>query len=83
MITEIRNNISRQLQVQTRFSQILSSFRILDFIISSNLDDSKTSIINSLFKSRDIYNLKAKLRRESLRLLTSIQALIRELKQED
>jgi hypothetical protein len=36
-----------------------------------------------LFKSRDIYNLKSKLRRESLRSLTSIQALIRELKQED
>jgi hypothetical protein len=83
MIAEIWNDISRQLQVQTKSSQILSNFRILDFIIFSNLDDSKNSRINSLFKSRDIYNLKAKLRRESLKSFTSIQALIRELKQED
>jgi hypothetical protein len=36
-----------------------------------------------MIKSRDIYNLKTKLRREFLELLSSIQALIRELNQEN
>jgi hypothetical protein len=36
-----------------------------------------------MFKFRDIYNLKAELRREVLKSLSSIQALIRELDQDD
>jgi hypothetical protein len=71
------------LQIQTKSSQILSSLRILDSIDSSSADSENSIVINSMFKSRDIYNLKAELRRETLKSLTSIQALIRELDQDD
>jgi uncharacterized protein YpbB len=54
--------------MQTALFKILFTLR-LDVVF----DDS------SLFKSRDIYNLKAKLRREDLESLTLIQALMREL----
>jgi CRISPR/Cas system CSM-associated protein Csm5 (group 7 of RAMP superfamily) len=80
LTSEIRNDISRQLRVQTKSSQILSSLRVFDFIDSFSSDSENSIVINSLFKSRDIYNLKAKFRREFLESLTSIQALIRELK---
>jgi hypothetical protein len=87
MIAEIQNDVSRQLQIQIKSVEIFTSLRILEFTFSSNLDDSKydleNSVIISLFKSRDIYNLKTKLRRESLKSLISSQALIRELKQKD
>ncbi len=81
MNAEIRNDISRQLQIQTKSSEIFTSFRISEFIISSNLENFEE--FNSMFKSRDIYNLKVELRRESLKSLTFIQILIRELKQEN
>jgi hypothetical protein len=71
------------LQIQTKSFQILSSFRIFDFIDSSFADSENSIVINSMFKSRDIYNLKAELRRETLKSFTSIQALIRELDQDD
>ncbi len=88
MIAEIKSDVSRQLKVQTTSSQIIFSLRIEDFITSASVSaadiDSKNSqIINSMIKSRDIYNLKTKLRRESLESLSFIQALIRELNQEN
>jgi hypothetical protein len=67
MTFEMRSVISRQLTMQTVFFKILFTLR-LDVVFDS-----------SLFKSRDIYNLKAKLRREDLKSLTFIQALMREL----
>jgi hypothetical protein len=41
LTAEIRNNVSRQLQVQTKSSQILSSLQIFDFIdsLSSNSEN--------------------------------------------
>ncbi len=83
LIKKIRDDISRQLQIQTKSAQILSSLRISDRVASSDLENLENSIITSLFKSRDIHNLKAKLRRESLKFLTSVQILIRKLKQVD
>jgi hypothetical protein len=81
---EIRNDISRQLKIQIAFSQIFTSFRILNLTIEVNMNDSKNSIIlNSMLKFRDIYNLKAKFRRQSWKFLTFIQALICELKRKD
>jgi hypothetical protein len=68
MTFEMKSDISRQLTVQTAFFKILFTLR-LDVVF----DDS------FLFKSRDIFNLKAKLRREDLESLTLIQALMREL----
>jgi hypothetical protein len=72
MTFEMRSDISRQLTVQTASFKILFTLR-LDI---ANFD-------SSIFKSRDIYNLKAKLRRENLESLTLIQALMRELNQDD
>jgi hypothetical protein len=74
MIDEIKSEIFKALAVQTWSSQVLFSLRILDSMIEINIDDSKNPrIINSLFKSRDIYNVKTQLRRETLRSLTSMQ----------
>ncbi len=81
MTSEIKSEISRQLIVQIASSQILSSLRVEDSI--TEFDDWENSenlrIINLMFKSRDIYNVKAQLRREILDSLTSIQVLIQEL----
>jgi hypothetical protein len=74
MISEIKSDISRQLIVQTASSKILFTLR-LDFAFNDDL--------NFLFKSRDIYNVKAKLRRDDLNSLTSIQVLMRELNRDD
>ncbi len=74
MISEMKSDISRQLTVQIASSKILFTLRF-DF---ANFND-----INSLFKSRDIYNVKAKLRRDDLDSLASIQALMRELNRDD
>jgi hypothetical protein len=79
MTSEIRNDIARQLRVQATFSQIISSLRISNSIDDSFVDSKNSEIINSLIKSRDIYNLKTKFRRDSLEPLTFVQALIREL----
>jgi hypothetical protein len=83
VMIEMKNDVSRQLKIQTILSQIISSLRIFDSASASFLDSKNLEIINSMIKSRDVYNLKTKLRRESLELYTSIQALIRELKQEN
>jgi hypothetical protein len=84
MTTKIKSEISRVLTVQTASSKILFSLRVADLMTSVNFDDSENLyIVNFLFKSRDIYNLKTQLRREALESLTSMQALIRELNQEE
>ncbi len=84
MISEMRNDISRQLIVQMTSTKILSSLQISNFTTEINFDDSEHFyVINSLFNARDIYNVKIQMRRDVLRLLTSIQALIRELDQDD
>ncbi len=76
---KIRNDISRQLRVQTKFFQILSSFRTFNFIDFLSFDSKNSIVINSMFKSRNVYNLKKKLRREFLEFFTLIQTLIRKL----
>ncbi len=84
MTSKIKSEISRQLIVQIASSKVLSNLRVFDLIIDVNFEDSKNPrIINSMFKTRDIYNLKAELRRNVLSSLTSVQALIRELDQDD
>jgi hypothetical protein len=84
MISEMRNVISRQLTVQMTSTKILSSLQISNFITEINFDDSEHFyVINSLFNARDIYNVKIQMRRDVLRSLTSVQALIRELDQDD
>jgi hypothetical protein len=84
MTFEVKNEISCQLIVQIASSQIISSLRIIDFIIDwDNMNLENSRIINFMFKSRDIYNMKAQLRREAFDLLTLIQALIQELNRDD
>jgi hypothetical protein len=78
MISEIKNDISRQLTVQMTLTKILSQLQISNFTTEINLDDSEHFyVINSLFNARDIYNVKTQMRRKALELLTSVQALIR------
>jgi hypothetical protein len=73
MIDEIKSDISRQLTVKTASFRILSTLRLDEF---ANVD-------NSMIKSRNIYNLRAQLRRDDLRSLTLIQILMRELNEND
>ena len=80
MTAEVQSEISRALTVQQAPSQILSSLRIPDPVTGISHDDpSDPRPVNPLFKPRDIYNFKGKLRRETLGPLTPIQALIQEL----
>ena len=84
MTTEVKSEISRALTVQTAPSKILSSPRIFDPVSGINFDNPENPyIVNSLFKPRDIYHIKAQLRREALGSLTLVQALIKELKEGD
>ena len=70
--------------MQTAPSRILSSLRIPDPMTGVNHEDPEDPVIvNPMFKPRDIYNVKAQLRREALGPLTPVQALIRELDQGD
>ncbi len=74
MTSEIKSDISRKLTVHIASSKILFIFR-LDFAFNDDF--------NLLLKSRDIYNVKAKLRRDDLDSLTSIQVVMRELNRDD
>jgi hypothetical protein len=71
-MSKIKNEMTRQLIIQTASSKVLSVIR---------LDDSTAA--NAMFISRDVYNLQTQLRREELESLTSIQILIREFDQND
>jgi hypothetical protein len=84
MISEMRNDISRQLTVQMTSTKIVSNLQIFDLTTEINFDDSEhLYVINSFFNARDIYNVKVQMRRDVLRSLTSVQAFIRELNQDD
>jgi hypothetical protein len=84
MNADVKNDVSRHLKIQIASSQIISSLRIENSITNiANINSKNSKIINSMIKSRDIYNLNTKLRCESLKSLSSIQALIRELDQEE
>jgi hypothetical protein len=83
MTSKIKSEISRQLTVQVFASKVLSGIRIPNSIIDVDFSNSENSrVINSMFRSKDIYNLKAELRREVLDSLTFVQALIRELNED-
>ena len=75
LTAEMKSDVLKQLIVQTAQAKILSTL----WIDSENLN----AAINPMIKPRDIYNLKAQLRRKDLGPLTPIQALMRELDQED
>lgn len=84
MTSKVKSEVSRALIVQTASSKILFSLRVADSMIEVSFDDLENPhIVNFLFKPRDIYNVKTQLRREALEPSTSMQALIRELDQED
>jgi hypothetical protein len=83
LIVEIKSDINRQLTVQIASAQMLFSLRISDSATSANLSNSENSTIVPLLKFRDIYNIKAQLRRDVLESLTSMQTLIRQLNESD
>ena len=73
----LQGDISNALKVQIRPSQILSSIRV-----SSNPDaEGEDGESSNIFKARDIYNLKAAMRRETLGPLTPVQALLHQLRE--
>jgi hypothetical protein len=81
---EIKSEISRQLTVQVISEKMISSLRIQDSSASQNSNDNSENLtIISLLKARDIYNVKTQMRRETLESLTSMQALIRFLNEND
>jgi hypothetical protein len=71
IIKEIKKNFSRQLIVQIASFKILFTLRV------------DSNAVNSLIKSKDIYNIKTQIRRDVLKLLTSIQTLMQKLDKED
>jgi predicted DNA binding CopG/RHH family protein len=75
--------------VQITSREILSSLRLSHAAnkktnekANSNFD-LINSDINLMIRSRDIYNIKAQLRRDDLDFMTSIQALMHQLSDED
>jgi hypothetical protein len=70
LIKEVKKNIARQSQLQIQLFKILSRLRL-------NADEESL-----MFKTRDIYNTKAKIRREELDSLSSVQALMKQLNEE-
>jgi hypothetical protein len=61
----VKFDITRQFKIQISLAKILSTLR---------LNNEKF-----IFKTRDLYNLKTKIRRTELDSLTSIEALMRQL----
>jgi hypothetical protein len=83
MTSEIKSQISRQIAVQITSFKIIFSLRIFDSVAKMNTKNSENLTITSLFKTRNIYNVKTQIRREQLRSLTSIQTLIRKFEKTD
>jgi hypothetical protein len=89
MTREIKNEIFKQMIVQITSREILSSLRLSHAAnkktnekTNSNFD-LINSDINLMIKSRDIYNIKAQLRKDDLDFMTSIQAFMHQLFDED
>ncbi len=76
---EVQNEINRELRVQIASVKILINLRIIDFVIDYTVNSEDSQSINSMFRSRDIYNYKTFKRREILESLILIQTLIRKL----
>ena len=83
MNANMQSEVTRQLIVQVASAKILVSLRVSDSVIDVDDNYENSQLINSLLKSRDIYNYKVKVRREVLESLTSIQVLIRELEESE
>ena len=79
MIKNVKSEITRDLKVNVKLFQILSSLRIPDPMAAT----SENSYVNFMFRVQDIYNLKAEMRRQFLGPLTPIQALLNELNDKD
>jgi hypothetical protein len=74
MNEKIKSEIFKTLIVQIKSFQIIFALRVLDSMTDVNIENSKNSrIVNFCFKSRDIYNVKTQLRRETSKSLTSVQ----------
>ena len=74
-MTNRKDEITRQLIVRIRFFNVLSFFRIANnFHLNSSL--------NFMFINRNIYNLRAQMRRDALKSRTFIQTLIQKFDNE-
>ena len=84
-LIEHKEEISRQLTVQTKQANVLSSLRIRAPTPNSVRwdENGNPEVVNPMFISRDIYNFRAQLRRNALGSLTPIQSLIQEFDKSD
>lgn len=74
----------KSLKIQIFFDRIVFNFCDFDFIIKINfIDATNLKIINFMFTSRNIHNLKTQSRRKFLQSLTFIQALIQKFDQKN
>jgi hypothetical protein len=71
LIDEIKDQIFRQSKVQ------IASIKIL-FILRLKADEE-----NLIYKTRDIYNVKTKIKRDTFDDLFFVQALMKQLKRDD
>ncbi len=88
MTREIRNEIFTQMIVQITSREILFNLRLSHAALPHAANEKANfdlinSDINLMIRSRDIYNIRAQLRRDDLRFMTSIQALMHQLSDED
>ncbi len=71
MTREIKSEIQRQLTIQIVFFKIIFFVR-LSTISEDSADNFDFALINSLIKTRDVYNIKTQMRRNELEFMTSM-----------
>ncbi len=76
---KVQDEINRQLRIQIASVKILINLRIVDLVIDYTVNSEDSQSVNSMFRSRDIYNYKTFKRRETLESLIFNQTLIRKL----
>jgi adenosyl cobinamide kinase/adenosyl cobinamide phosphate guanylyltransferase len=79
MTREIKIEIFKQMIVQITFRKILSSLCLFHDEKTNSNFDLINSDINLMIRSRDIYNIKAQLRKDDLDFMTSIQVFMHQL----
>lgn len=83
MTKEIKNDIARSLNVNIKPTQILSSLRVSNPLTADEAADSLSTSADSMLRPRNIYNLKAEIRRKALGPLTPMQAILQKLNEDD
>ncbi len=87
MTREIKSEIKEQLIVQIASNKVISLVRLSESFDFANVNIANvaldSSFINSMIKTRDIYNILTQMRRNALEFITSMQALMHQLDDDD